>query len=140
MFSEISNRKYELRNGIAYYFSYDELENKKVWAMDEEWEKSIIDLFNNLLNSSVIVYDATNQSHPRRMSITTMPTIRIRHAFICFYFSVDMFNNNPPSGKSFVIRLFLFAQLVFLACLYWYEAVPMVCSYPKISKIGVKRY
>jgi ubiquinone/menaquinone biosynthesis C-methylase UbiE len=42
MFKEISNRKYELKNDIAYYFSYDELENKNVWAMNEEWQNSII--------------------------------------------------------------------------------------------------
>jgi hypothetical protein len=36
-----------------------------------------IDLFNNHLNKSTIVYNTTNQSHPQRMAITAMSPVRI---------------------------------------------------------------
>jgi hypothetical protein len=40
-------------------------------------EIDLLDLFNNHLNHPVIVYDATNQSHPQRMSIVVVPPVRI---------------------------------------------------------------
>jgi hypothetical protein len=60
-----------------------------------EW-KHTIDLFNNRLNYSVIIYDATNQNHSQRMAVIAVSPVRIRHALECFYSGVDMFNHNTP--------------------------------------------
>ena len=42
MLEAISNAKYELKNGIAYYFSYDEPEYQKMLAMNEEFRNEIL--------------------------------------------------------------------------------------------------
>jgi hypothetical protein len=49
------------------------------------------------------------------MPITAMASIRIRHALECFYLGIDMFNDNSPARKPFVIRLFPFRQLMVFA-------------------------
>jgi hypothetical protein len=46
------------------------------------------------------------------MPITVMPPVRICHALECFYFGIDMLNDNPPPGKVFIIRFFPFGQLM----------------------------
>jgi hypothetical protein len=74
----------------------------------------ILDLFKNPLNQPVIVYDTTDQSHPQSMPITAMSPVRICHAFECFYFGIYMFNDTPTPRKFFIIRFFLFGQLMFL--------------------------
>jgi hypothetical protein len=45
--------------------------------MKEEPILEIIDLFNNRLNSSVIVYNTANQSHPQGMPVAAMPPVGI---------------------------------------------------------------
>jgi hypothetical protein len=50
-------------------------EDTEAFEKDEIYQK--IDLFNNHLNQTVIVYDSTNQSHPQRMPISAMSTVRI---------------------------------------------------------------
>lgn len=68
-----------------------------------------------------------------------MTAVRVRHAFECFYSTINMFNNNTPFCQSFVIRFFLFGQLMVLTALYRDTTVRMVVRYPLVSKIGVNR-
>jgi hypothetical protein len=51
-----------------------------------------------------------------------------------------MFNHHRPARKLFVICFLPFAQVMLLACLCLNETVCMICFYPKIPKISVKRY
>jgi hypothetical protein len=74
------------------------------------------------------------------MPVTVMTTIWICHALERFYFPVYMFNHNPPARQSFIISLFPPPQLMVFTRLYRYEAVCMVCFYPKVSGVSVKRY
>jgi hypothetical protein len=74
------------------------------------------------------------------MPVTAMAPVWICHTSKCFYFGVYMFNHNPPDRKLSVICLLLFAQLMVLTRLYRNTTVCMICSYPKVSKIGVKGY
>jgi hypothetical protein len=46
------------------------------------------------------------------MPIAAMPPVRIYHALECFYFGIDMLNDNPSPRKVFIIRFFLFGQLM----------------------------
>ena len=36
---------------------------------------------------------------------STVVSVWMRHDFKCFYFCINMFNDNPFSGKAFVIHL-----------------------------------
>jgi hypothetical protein len=69
-----------------------------------------------------------------------MTTIWVCHALECFYFPIYMFNHNTPPRKLFSICLLFCVQLRVFTRLYRNEAVCVVCFYPKVSKIGVKRY
>ncbi|GHU22764.1 hypothetical protein FACS1894172_05160 [Spirochaetia bacterium] len=71
------------------------------------------------------------------MPVAAMSPVRICHALECFYFGIDMLNNNPLARKSSVIRLLLRGQLILLARLLRYPAVRMQLLYSKIPKIGV---
>jgi hypothetical protein len=46
------------------------------------------------------------------MPIAAMTPIGIGHALECFYFGIDMFNDNTSAGKLLVICLFLLGQLM----------------------------
>ena len=74
------------------------------------------------------------------MPIAVMPPVRICHALKCFYFGIDMLNDNPSPRKFFVIRFFPFGQLMVFTRLYRNEAGRMIELYPKVSKISVNRY
>ena len=73
------------------------------------------------------------------MPVAAVTTITIWHASEYFYPAIDMFNDNTPSGKPFVISLFLFGQLMFFTWFYRNKTVWMIILYSKISKISVKR-
>jgi hypothetical protein len=68
-----------------------------------------------------------------------MISVRMRHYLECFYFCVDMFNDNPFLCKPFVIRFFTLGQFMLLARLYRYPAVRVQASQSLITAAGVYR-
>ena len=73
------------------------------------------------------------------MSFTVI-AVRIRRDFECFYFCVDVLDNNPFARKAFIVCLVFFTQFVILAFLSGYSAVRVKIPYPQIAKIGIYRY
>jgi hypothetical protein len=66
-----------------------------------------------------------------------MIPVRIRHALKCFYFGVNVLNNNSFACKSGIIKLLPFSQFMILACFYGNPAIRVKVFYPEIPKVRV---